>query len=88
MNKNDISERCVDCGQEWSCLDSAAPKIEAPITLRQARRTFGRDMVQRMLVYGKHHHDDKGEPIWLPDDAEDAIGLAEIEQSREEAACP
>jgi hypothetical protein len=61
------------------------PDSAPPVTLRQAQRLLGREMVDSVLEHARHHQYDLGHPWWTDDDLAEAVELVEIERSQEEA---
>jgi hypothetical protein len=57
--------------------DEAAP--DGMIRIRELRRLLDPEMLHRVLSQGRHHHDERGEAWWVPDELDEAIALAEIE---------
>jgi hypothetical protein len=54
------------------------------IDKRAALREIGgdRERFQRLLSFGRHHHDEKGDPYWLPEEWAETLGLEEAERRR------
>jgi hypothetical protein len=50
------------------------------IRIRELRRLLDPEMLRRVLSQGRHHHDERGEAWWAPDELDEAIALAEIER--------
>jgi hypothetical protein len=44
-------------------------------TAEEILREHGRETRTRMLAYGLHYPDERGEPYWTVDRAEDILGL-------------
>jgi hypothetical protein len=60
-------------------MSARDPTPGAMITIREARRLVNSEMVHRILVQDRHHHDDAGEPWWHPAEWDGAVALAEFE---------
>jgi hypothetical protein len=54
------------------------------ITYKDAVAMYGREMVEAIMLHGRHHHDDQGRPYWLEEELAEAAQLVELERRREE----
>ncbi len=50
-----------------------------PITADEVIRDCGREYYLAALAYGRHHHDETGEPYWTADEWDTVVGLLAIE---------
>jgi len=50
-----------------------------PITADEVIEVYGRVYYLAALAYGRHHHDETGEPYWTADEWDTVVGLLEIE---------
>jgi hypothetical protein len=54
------------------------------ITAEEILRDHGREILDRMLAYGWHHTDDRGQPYWTYEEAERIFGLMAAEDEAED----
>jgi hypothetical protein len=52
------------------------------VTAADIVHEHGRETLDRMLVYGWHYTEERGEPYWTVDRAEEILGLPAIEDGR------
>ena len=50
-----------------------------PITADEVIPDYGREYYLAALAYGRHHHDETGEPYWTADEWDTITGLLEVE---------
>jgi hypothetical protein len=77
-----------DGGSTQSGRSAREAAMDEPrlVTAAEILREQGREIFDRMLGFGWHHTDDRGEPFWTEDKAVDILILIDIADREENRA--